>query len=201
MEKTANQIITVARQWLHVREIGNNLGFNDPLFEQRLRAVGWRPPYAWCGFYVKSIYKEVYGHLEIWEDLYQDTLSGGVLAMWRNAKYKGLPTSDAPVLGGIACWETAGGRGHTGIPTRIIDDFHFWDIEGNTNSVGSREGDCVLEKRRHTNARFKRGAPKGWRYLGCIHPHILKDEEILPLKTNPGVSDDDLTGNAQPSSN
>lgn len=162
-------IVKEAKSWTHVTEQGNNAGFTDAIFTEAMRKVGWRPGDAWCAFFGKMVWHRILRGTTAWTSI-QGALSGSVMATWRNAKLAGLKTTDAPVLGGLVCWSTGNGRGHMGVVVRIIDEFNFFTVEGNTNQVGSREGDRCMEKRRQTNMRSKLGAKKNWNYLGCIHP-------------------------------
>lgn len=162
------QIVEEARRWLHVKEIGNNGGFSDPIFEAHLRELGWRPGLAWCAFFAKMVWCNVYKDSLLLPQL-EKLLSPSVLATWRNAKAStSVTTSQVPVVGGIVCWSTGNGKGHMGIHVEIKDDFNTTTVEGNTSRAGVRDGDKVMEKRRQLQPTAKYNSD--WRYLGTIIP-------------------------------
>jgi hypothetical protein len=157
-----------AKRWLHIVEHGKNAGFNDPVFEHTLRKLGWRPGQAWCAYFCKMIWLNVYDETDMQDEI-QDVLSASVLATWRNAKSSPvIKTSEKPVVGGIVCWGTGNGKGHEGIHVEIRDDFNTVTVEGNTTRAGVREGDKVMEKRRKLQPTAKHNGD--WRYLGTIIP-------------------------------
>ena len=162
------KIIDEARKWLHVREIGRNASFNDPEFEAQMRAIGWRPGQAWCAYFAKLVWLNVYKDTPMHEIL-ERVLSASVLVTWRNAKASPvIHTSEKPVVGGIVCWGTGNGKGHEGIHVEIRDEFNTITVEGNTSRAGVREGDKVIEKRRKLQPTAKHNGD--WRYLGTIIP-------------------------------
>lgn len=162
------RIVTEAKRWLHVVEHGKNAGFNDPVFEHNMRKLGWRPGQAWCAYFCKLIWLNVYEDTDLY-DVLDKVLSPSVLATWRNAKASPvIKTSEKPVVGGIVCWGTGNGKGHEGIHIEIRDEFNTVTIEGNTTRAGVREGDKVMEKRRKLQPTAKHNGD--WRYLGTIIP-------------------------------
>ena len=64
-------------------------------------------------------------------------------AIMRNVVSGDDPTLIRP--GAIFIVDHGGGKGHTGIVTKIVDG-EIGTIEGNTNQRGSREGDGVYQK-------------------------------------------------------
>jgi hypothetical protein len=172
------KIVEEAKRWLHVREVGRNAGFNDPDFEKQMRAIGWRPGHAWCAFFCKLIWLNVYKDTPMYEVL-NVALSASVLVTWRNAKASPvIQTSEKPIVGGIVCWGTGNGKGHEGIHIEIRDEFNTVTIEGNTTRAGVREGDKVMEKRRKLQPTAKHNGD--WRYLGTIIPPSHGDNPTKP---------------------
>lgn len=55
---SGNKILRNARKWLGVQEIGNNAGFNNPIFERKIKAVGFLPGFNYCSFFVKMVLKD-----------------------------------------------------------------------------------------------------------------------------------------------
>lgn len=167
-----------AHKWLHVREIGNNAGFNDAIFEAKLRDLGWRPGQAWCAYFAKMIYTDVYFGTE-YSPIIQATLSPLVIVTWRRAKASQyFQTQDKPVVGGIVCWSTGNGKGHIGIHVMLRDEFNTTTIEGNTSRAGVRDGDQVMLKRRKLQPTAKHNGD--WKYLGTILPPGLGNDTTKP---------------------
>lgn len=138
------------------------------MFEAKLRDLGWKPGQSWCAYFVKMIYINVYFGTE-YEQFVARTLTPSVVITWRKAKASPMfATQDKPVIGGIVCWSTGNGKGHTGIHVAIKDDFNTTTIEGNTSRAGVREGDKVMAKRRQLQPTAKHNSD--WQYLGTILP-------------------------------
>lgn len=161
----SQRIIDIATSYVGIREKGKNAGFDNENFETLIRGVGWIPGQAWCAYFAKVVWLQAYEGSEIHSQL-KTILNGGVIQTYRNAKGSPLIViNDKPVLGGLICFETSAGKGHIGINVLVRDEFRIKNIEGNTNAVGSREGDAVLYRPRSLDVNTKK-----WRYLGCIHP-------------------------------
>lgn len=160
----SERIVAFAREFLHVKEIGANGGFNDAGFELLIKTYGWRQGYAWCMFFCKMVWALAYRDTQQYEAVSR-VLNGSVLDSYRRAKLEGWRITDKPVEGGILIFDAGNGKGHACICYKIRNEFSVGTIDGNTNKAGSREGDAVMEKHRILNAN------KGkLRYLGCIHP-------------------------------
>lgn len=162
------RIALEAKNWLHVRETGKNAGFNDAVFEDKLRAIYWQKGHAWCAYAAKMVWLEVFKQTNM-EEIIREVLSGSVLVSWRNARAcPYLKTSQIPVVGGIVCWGTGNGKGHTGIHVEIKDEFNTITAEGNTSRAGVREGDQFMLKHRKLQPTAKHNSD--WNYLGTIIP-------------------------------
>lgn len=130
-----------AASFVGVREKGgNNQGFGDKELQGMMAAVGWKPGYAWCAFFVRAILDEcgientitgwspsAYNRKDvIYTDgrFYQSFRDGDVLVAtytysnFKKSRYKGI--------------------GHTGIVDRI-GEHSIRAIEGNTNEQGMRD--------------------------------------------------------------
>ena len=129
-----------AASFVGVREKGgNNQGFGDKELQKMMAAVGWKPGYAWCSFFVMAMLDEcgishtisgwaptAYNRKDvIFTDgrFYQSFKEGDVLVMTlsyndRKGRYKNI--------------------GHTGIVDRI-GEHSIRAIEGNTNEQGMRD--------------------------------------------------------------
>ena len=137
-----NCVRATAASYVGVKEKGgNNKGFTDIDLQKKMAAVGWKPGYAWCAFFVRAILDEcgIENKISGWsptaynkEDViytngrfYQRYRNRDVLVMtlsynkFRNTKrYKAI--------------------GHTGIVDRI-NEHSVRTIEGNTNERGDRD--------------------------------------------------------------
>jgi len=151
-------IISQSNQYLGVVEKGgNNRGFSDPIFEYKLKSVGWQPGQAWCAYTVKMLLKECN---------VPNTITG-----WSPTSYnkKDVIYTDGIFLEGFSSKDILvmslsytkfkadksryKGIGHTGLvvslkPTSVVT------LEGNTNDLGARDsrtGDGFYKKKRLLN--------------------------------------------------
>lgn len=163
------EIVAEAKKWLHVREIGNNAGFNDKDFEAGLKAVGWIKGQPWCAYFTKFIYLRVYERYEpgLVEEL-KKMLTGHVLTNVKNSKKNQLfPLTQKFVLGGIVGWRVGSGTsGHCGIGVRLHGTEKIVTIDGNTDGAGSREGNGIFEKTRTINT-------PNFQFRGIIKPRTV----------------------------
>jgi hypothetical protein len=130
-----------AASFVGVREKGgNNQAFGDKELQKMMAAVGWKPGYAWCAFFVRAILDEcgIENNITGWSPsaynrkdviytdgrFYQSFRDGDVLVAtytyqnFRKSRYKGI--------------------GHTGIVDRV-GEHSIRVIEGNTNEQGMRD--------------------------------------------------------------
>ena len=130
-----------AASFVGVREKGgNNQAFGDKELQKMMAAVGWKPGYAWCAFFVRAILDEcgIENNITGWSPtaynrkdviytdgrFFQSFRDGDVLVAtytyqnFRKSRYKGI--------------------GHTGIVDRV-GDHSIRVIEGNTNEQGMRD--------------------------------------------------------------
>jgi len=130
-------------------KIGNNKGFVDASFEAMMKSVGWVSSQAWCAYYVKLIFMQMYSFDRVW---LSKNISGGAynnLLMIENYNKQGdnryiASRKNDVQVGDVFCLTYTKG-GHTGIVTEILgasgNGFVVKTIEGNTASSGTREGD------------------------------------------------------------
>lgn len=153
------KLIEVARKDLGKKEKHGNIGFEDPELEKAMKSVGWQPGWAWCA----SIQEKW-----IWEafpDLKQEVngyFVPSAVATFRNLKNAGYPVSMTPKVGSLVFWQrmqdgNALWQGHAGVVSKVISPKEFMSIEGNTNAMGSREGDSVQEKSRTVRSDVQNG--------------------------------------------
>jgi hypothetical protein len=157
MAETLQQAaLRIAITQLGVREVKANSG---PEVDGYLYAVGLKPGYAWCTAFVYWCFMKAALELGIDNPVYR---TAGVLMHWNQAKSRGAQLikqaaalADPSIIkpGMIFVMEFGGGRGHTGIVESV--DLTKWtvtSIEGNTDSVGSREGVEVARKTRRISS-------------------------------------------------
>lgn len=153
LDKLRVEIVSVAKKYIGQKEISGNLGFNDKLFEDKMKKVGFQKGFAWCSLFAELVYKEAYntisnsllGKLEKLFSASVMTTRNNFVSQYGKLKLEGLP-------GDLVIWQNIKnpGTGHIAIlsspATKSLK--YFNSIEGNTNGAGSREGDSVLEKQR-----------------------------------------------------
>jgi hypothetical protein len=133
--------LEIAAGFIGVRETSRNRG---PEVDQFLRDVGLDPTkgsYAWCAAFVYGCYKRAAASLEVPNPLPR---AAGVLRLWDKAPFW-VRGEAAP--GAIFIIDHGKGKGHTGL-VESVAPLHLVTIEGNTNDLGSREGDGVYRRTR-----------------------------------------------------
>jgi peptidoglycan hydrolase-like protein with peptidoglycan-binding domain len=134
--------------------------------EEYQRTVGISKGDAWCVAFVYWCFKQAAAGIGIANPMEKDCRTGGVLDLWnrarRAAKVKTISTREALDNPGtlkpgmVFIIETGGGKGHTGIVSRIVGN-RLETIEGNTNDGGSREGIGVFRRNGRTVDSINRG--------------------------------------------
>lgn len=131
-------------------KLGKNVGFIDKSFQALMDSVGNYNGAAWCAFYVKLIYMQLYSFDREW--LYKNidgSAMGNLNTIIRlnrsgDKKYIAITNNDKPLVGDVFCMGIVG-KGHTGIVVEVLGKSgNGWEvktIEGNTGLTGSREGD------------------------------------------------------------
>lgn len=131
-----------------VRETARNRG---PEVDGYVRRVGLNPDgaYSWCQAFVYWSYDEAATRVHMQNPCVK---TAGVLEHWAKSpaatRIYAEQAFDDPSLirpGAIFIVDHGGGKGHTGIVTKVVDG-QIGTIEGNTNQQGSREGDGVYQK-------------------------------------------------------
>lgn len=125
---------------------------SSSLIDQWLLDCGITWPAPWCMAFVQACFKYAAIKCEFKDPLKPDTagvldLYNRVPASWRVGPLDGR-------RGDIMIMDFGGGKGHTG----IVTGYHggqYYTIEGNTNAGGSRDGDCVADKKRNPYTKIK----------------------------------------------
>lgn len=128
------RIIHIARGELGVREaIGNNDGRR---VEEYLATTGLRRGSPWCAAFISWIFAKAG---------YKEPCTAWSPALFNNR----VDTKEVKPANILGIWFADKQRiAHVGLIERRQDDW-LLSIEGNTNVMGSREGDGVYRKRRH----------------------------------------------------
>jgi hypothetical protein len=160
-----NKIVETALKYVGEMETPNNSGFKNKEFEKKMFAVGFQRGHAWCNYFVELVYKESLPELVKKID---KLMSASTQQTWKNFEKSGLfefEISNFPSEGDLVIWQSTSNKnlGHIGIVTKIIDNYNFESVEGNTNDKGGREGYIVAVKKRTTKD------TKSLKLLGFIH--------------------------------
>ncbi len=166
-------IVQIARKYIGIRELKNNSGWSDKVFQQRMVDVGWKVGESYCVYWAELVWKEAYAlHPKMLKRL-DELFSGSATRTHKNFslatnEFKIHPT--IPVPGALALWRFGNTwMGHAGIvtgPTRP----RFNTVEANTNASGGREGVEIAAKTRLIGQPLR---AKGLNLLGFVYPPDL----------------------------
>jgi hypothetical protein len=120
-----------------IEEVGNNQGFNNAVFEDMMKTVGWKDSAQWCAYFTKAIYNYALPDLA---DDFSKSLSGSSQRSFTNVqagKSKSLKaiTTGKALPGDIVIWQNKNdaSTGHAGIILETGPGNKFKSIEGNAN--------------------------------------------------------------------
>ena len=169
-----DKIVEIAMNYLGQEEVSGNMGFEDSMFEKKMKAVGWEKRQAWCAYFTELVWKEAYR--ESYPDLVltlDKLFSGSAVKTWVNFNNsKQFASGRIPGVGSVVVWQNyidgkPDWRGHAGIVTSVYAE-RFISVEGNSNSEGGREGiEIAIQKRR-----MLFDNDNGLRLKGFIYPFI-----------------------------
>ena len=159
----------VAEKYIGQTEIKGNMGFTNPDFEKRMKAVGFKPSYQWCAIFAELVWNEAYQGDKEMLKVISKNCNPSAVKTFKNFNAEGM-TSYKPVVGSMVIWQSwrNGHRhwtGHAGIVVEVNDE-NFVSIEGNTNDSGGREGYVVARKKRSYRTKVHNGIA----VLGFINP-------------------------------
>lgn len=120
--------------------LGSNWG---PHVKKYLKSVGIDFPAAWCAAFVYWCFDQAAIEIGVANPLPRN---GGVLNMWRKIPEKFKVYKD-PRPGDIFFMDFGKGLGHMGVVEKTDPTF-MYNVEGNSNDSGSREGIEVTRKQR-----------------------------------------------------
>lgn len=147
--------LAVAESQIGVREAPPNSNRGAEV-DAYVRAVGVPLGSPWCAAFVYWCFAGAASQLGVDNPVVE---SGGCMDHWRRARAQGVRSftgpqaQDDPSLvqpGHIFIMDHGGGLGHTGLVKRVQGGL-LDTIEGNTNVLGSRQGDGVYEKERRVD--------------------------------------------------
>jgi hypothetical protein len=172
------KVVIMSKRYKGVMEVGDNMGWDNPKFEQKLRNVGWYPGAQWCVFFIKAMWADVYPELNT--KTYGgkkiiDYISGNSQTTYQNfdmlTKNTGMfSVSGLPKSGDIAVWQyydSSGNpttKGHVGTVTLVKGEV-FNTIEGNTSELGKTEE--TVSKKIHSLGEYEKRT--GLKLKGFIH--------------------------------
>ena len=135
----SNNIISILKKTVGIRETGQDSGFTNKAFEAELKALEWQPGWAWCVMFAKRTWSH-------WlkgdkRKVAMNLMQANSQVTWNNFKkdksgYFVLTTSGKPKhVGAIAIFQNVynSARGHAAVVTEIHDN-HFVATEGNYNN-------------------------------------------------------------------
>lgn len=174
---TTDKIVSIARSYVGQDEIPPNMGFKDPKFDAKMRAVGFINTYAWCSLFAKLVWLESISDQLVLEAKIRRLLGPSALGTLHNVvQAGGFTISQVPTEGAIVIWKHGtdpnGYEGHAGIVVSVdADCVHFKSVEGNTSPTdpNERNGGTCAEK---THALHLPPNPHGLNLKGFIYPPI-----------------------------
>jgi len=142
-------IIAVARSYMGQEEKAGNRGWFDPVFERKMKAVGWNMGDSWCCYFTELVAKEAFSSdpekVKAFDRLFAPSCTATFANFSGSSMFK---VGRTPRAGALVVWRLGQGwKGHIGIVESVKDGI-MTTIEGNTNDGGSREGKEVAQKRR-----------------------------------------------------
>lgn len=140
------KIIAFASWYDGYSEKKGNSGFADASFEAEMKSVGWYKGAPWCMFFVFLIWKKVFRNdVDALKSILK-TFNGSAKQTADRVKKDGyFETGDTPEPGAICIFLLGNGpSGHAAIVKTVEKKNNtMYDIEGNTNGFGSRDGEVV----------------------------------------------------------
>jgi hypothetical protein len=141
-----------------------------------MEIVGWKKSYAWCALFGELVWKEAYSKVDstMIKELDELFSASAVQTYVNFSNEKDWKVDNDPEPGCIVIWQNYKNNkplwtGHIGIVIEVDKEKGtIKTVEGNTNSLGSREGEGVYEKTRS----FKKEIAT-FRIKGFIHPKLI----------------------------
>lgn len=174
MDTINHLIVSKAQSYIGQREKLGNSGFFDEVFDKKMHDVGFVDKEAWCALFAELVWKEAYAEynrlmVPMLDVIFSKSAVQTLSNFKRSVEFK-LQVTKIPRPGALVVWQkyindAPQWQGHIGIFIEFIGG-KMITIEGNTNDIGSREGDGVYKKKRDLNYTNSNGL----RLLGFINP-------------------------------
>lgn len=168
-------ILAYASWYDGYKEKKGNSGFENADFEIEMKSVGWYFGAPWCMFFVFLIWKKVFRKdAEALASILK-TFNGSAKQTADRVKKEGyFETGTTPEAGAICIWLLGNGpSGHAGIVKKVeAKNNTMYNVEGNTNNAGNREGEVVNANKPRTIKRDFQ--PKGLNVYLYIYPRKKK---------------------------
>lgn len=160
------------------KEVHGNKAFVDSVFHEKMKQVGWQVSQAWCAYFAELAWTSptYIGKSDLYQLMVDCFSANAVHNLTTFAKHKEFVIDKEPRKGAVIIFANyrngeavrSGNwtMGHAGIVEKVEGDV-IHTIEGNTNEIGSREGDCVARKRRPLDFTRKE---RGLVLIGFIYP-------------------------------
>lgn len=173
---TVQKLIAYASWYDGRKEKKGNSGFENEAFEKEMKTTGWYLGAAWCMFFVILIWKKVFKEdKEAYASILK-TFNGSAKQTADRVKKEGYwETGDEPEPGAICIWLLGNGpSGHAAIvKSKDLKTNTMYNVEGNTNGAGSREGEVVNANKARTIKRPFQA--KGLNVYLYIYPRKIKN--------------------------
>jgi hypothetical protein len=172
----------IAAQYIGIKEIPNNMGWDNKEFERKMIDVGWTLGWAYCALFAKLCTLEFLAQFDSAKFLQTDVLSplfSPMATVSYNRFKKAGYTAEMPGLNTLVVWQHYENgepqpTGHMAI-LKSFENGNLNTIDGNTNLAGSREGDGIYEK----NRTLKENVITGLKFLGFINlPNFQNDINV-----------------------
>ena len=151
------RIIRTAKKYVGIRELGNNNGWNDPDFQQKMASVGWKNGEQWCAYFVKMILLEISKGKA--KEYFKKTASANTQITWNNfqtpSKYHEV--SQKPSRGSLIIYQGISDPSHGHIEIYVAPGKNgaYKVISGNTYFTEGGQG--VVMKERAANDMQRQG--------------------------------------------
>lgn len=166
----ANTIISIAGSYIGIKEKTGNSGFQNALFEVKMKQIGFYKGAPWCAFFTKLVLSEAYAGNPALKAIVNSYCTGGAQDTLKRMTANGtFAVGSVPKPGAVVIWQLgSGSSGHAGIVEEVdLANNVMTTIEGNTNADGGREGNVVARKFRTVNRAFR---ADGLNVKGYIYP-------------------------------
>jgi hypothetical protein len=143
-------IAKYAIQWVGIKEVGNNNGFANNLFQDMMKEVGWLSTEQWCMYFAKMVHYNTFPEDRV---NINKVLNGSTQSSFNKAKNDKTGTysvATTPQVGDIIIFTNASdtSKGHAGVVVAVNNDGTVDTIEGNTSDKNIANGDLVARKKR-----------------------------------------------------